>query len=72
MSISFLSFAECRTPWMELKSAPATKPNLGHAELSKSEREAQHLFSATRTQDALSKWIQTQFKDNLQDIDGNH
>lgn len=68
---SFPFHVSCRTPWTELKSVPTTKPNLSHAELSKSEREAQHLFSVTRTQDALSKWIQTQFKDNLQDIDGN-
>ncbi|CAM4908108.1 unnamed protein product [Rotaria socialis] len=62
------------TPWTEIKSAAAsssstTKSNLAHAELSKSEREVKCLFSTTRTQDALSKWTQTQFKDNLQAID---
>jgi hypothetical protein len=59
------------TPWTELKSStpPTTKSHSIHAELSKSEREAKCLFSTTRTQDALSKWIQTQFKDNLQAID---
>ena len=40
--------------------------------MTKSEREAKYLFSTTRTQDALSKWIQTQFKDNLQAIDGKN
>jgi hypothetical protein len=63
-----------RTPWTELKSAATpsstAKSNPTNAELSKSEREAKYLFSTTRTQDALSKWIQTQFKDNLQAIDG--
>jgi hypothetical protein len=64
-----------RTPWTELKStavasSSTTKYNPAHAELTKSEREAKCLFSTTRTQDALSKWIQTQFKDNLQAIDG--
>ncbi|CAF4526954.1 unnamed protein product, partial [Rotaria magnacalcarata] len=64
-----------RTPWTELKSAAASssstsKSNLAHAEFSKSEREVKCLFSTTRTQDALSKWTQTQFKDNLQAIDG--
>ncbi|CAM4806474.1 unnamed protein product [Rotaria magnacalcarata] len=62
------------TPWTELKSAAASssstsKSNLAHAEFSKSEREVKCLFSTTRTQDALSKWTQTQFKDNLQAID---
>jgi hypothetical protein len=66
-----------RTPWTELKSAvppstATTKSNPTNAELSKSEREAKCLFSTTRTQDALSKWIQTQFKDNLQAIDGRN
>ncbi len=61
-----------RTPWTELKSSaiPSSKPNSSHNELSKSEREAKYLFTTTRTQDALSKWTQTQFKDNLQAIDG--
>jgi hypothetical protein len=62
-----------RTPWTELKSTAAppstTKINPVNAELTKSEREAKYLFSTTRTQDALSKWVQTQFKDNLQAID---
>ncbi|CAF0949761.1 unnamed protein product [Rotaria sordida] len=65
------------TPWTELKSsavssssaAATTKTNPVNVELSKSEREAKCLFATTRTQDALSKWTQTQFKDNLQDID---
>ncbi|CAF1566550.1 unnamed protein product [Adineta ricciae] len=60
------------TPWTELKSAAAplsTKSNSSTVELTKSEREVKCLFSATRTQDALSKWAQTQFKDNLQAID---
>jgi hypothetical protein len=66
-------FFSCRTPWTELKSAavpPPSKTNYGPVELTKSEREVKGLFSATRTQDALSKWVQTQFKDNLQAIDG--
>ena len=69
--------ASSRTPWSELKpvatssSASSAKSHSAHAELSKSEREAKYLFNTTRTQDALSKWTQTQFKDNLQAIDGN-
>ena len=52
-------------------AAPPTKSTASsHAELSKSEREAKYLFTNTRTQDALSKWTQTQFKDNLLAIDG--
>ncbi|CAF1014462.1 unnamed protein product [Rotaria sp. Silwood1] len=61
------------TPWTELKSATVpsstTKTNPANVELSKSEREAKCLFTTMRTQDALSKWTQTQFNDNLQAID---
>lgn len=39
-------------------------------EIMKSEREAKDLFTTKRTQDALSKWTHTQFKDNSKDIDG--
>lgn len=40
-------------------------------ETTKTEREAKDLLTTTRTQDALSKWTQLQFKDNSKDIDGN-
>ena len=60
-------------PWTDFKSAtPSTKTNPVNVELSKSEQEAKNLFTTTRTQDALSKWTQAQFKDNLQAIDGKH
>lgn len=39
-------------------------------EPSKNEREAKRLFSTTRTQDALSKWMQIRFKDALKEVDG--
>ena len=39
-------------------------------EKAKSNRDAKHLLTSTRTQNALSKWTQTRFKDNLKDIDG--
>ncbi len=66
-----------RTPWTELKAAsPSTittgKVNPTNDEITKHEREAKDLFTTTRTQDALSRWTQTQFKDNLKDIDGNN
>ncbi|CAF1621341.1 unnamed protein product [Adineta ricciae] len=62
------------TPWTELKptSPMATTPgkvNPKNADLTKNEQEAKRLFAATRAQDALSKWTQAQFKDNLKDID---
>jgi len=65
------------TPWTDVKSSStnsasinaSSKSHSTNAELSKSEREAKSLFNTTRTQDALSKWAQTQFKDNLQAID---
>jgi hypothetical protein len=61
-----------RTPWTELKpTSPSTiTPGKLNDESAKNEREAKCLFTATRTQDALSKWTQTQFKDNSKDIDG--
>lgn len=67
-----LFFLDCySTPWTELKSTTTVPPSTSkNVDLTKSEREAKCLFTTTRTQDALSKWIQTQFKDNLQAIDG--
>ncbi|CAF3653802.1 unnamed protein product [Adineta steineri] len=62
------------TPWTELKpTSPSAiipaKINPTNDDVIKTEREAKHLYTQTRTQDALSKWTQTQFKDNLKDID---
>jgi hypothetical protein len=52
------------TPWTELKpTSPSTVPSGKANETTKNEREAK------RTQDALSKWTQAQFKDDSQDID---
>jgi hypothetical protein len=62
-----------RTPWTELKPTSPIIPgkvNPTNDEIIKHEREAKDLFTKTRTQDVLSKWTQTQFKDNLKDIDG--
>ncbi|CAF1621656.1 unnamed protein product [Adineta ricciae] len=63
------------TPWTELKPTSPMVTTSGKvnpknaADLTKTEQEAKRLFAATRTQDALSKWTQAQFKDNLKDID---
>ncbi len=64
-----------RTPWSELKpTSPSTitsgRINPTHDETIKTECEAKRLVTTTRTLNALSKWTQTQFKDNLKNIDG--
>jgi hypothetical protein len=70
-----LILIKSRTPWTELKptSSPTITPGKvdpTNNETAKNEREAKDLFTTTRNQDALSKWTQNQFKDNLKDIDG--
>ncbi|CAF4504864.1 unnamed protein product [Rotaria sp. Silwood1] len=69
------------TPWTELKptsssSSPSStttitsgKINLTNDETTKNEHETKSVINTTRTQDALSKWAQTQFKDSLKDVD---
>ncbi|CAF3691301.1 unnamed protein product [Rotaria sordida] len=65
------------TPWTELKSTssppsttiPSGNINLPNDETIKNEHEAKSIFNTTRTQDALSKWTHTQFKDSLKDVD---
>jgi hypothetical protein len=46
------------------------KVNPINDETTKTKREVKDLHPTTRTQDVLSKWTETQFKDNLKDIDG--
>jgi hypothetical protein len=53
-----------RTPWTELKPTTTGKTNPTNNEPSKD------LSTNTRTQDALSKWAQNQFKESSKDIDG--
>lgn len=53
-----------RTPWTELK--PSSSPTASKV----SNEPPKESFVNNRTQDALSKWTQNQFKDNTNDIDG--
>lgn len=56
------------TPWTELKP---TSPSTVTAKPAPTTNEPpKDLSTNTRTQDALSKWTQNQFKETSKDIDG--
>jgi hypothetical protein len=68
VQLTFILMNFRATPWTELKpTSPSTvtaKPNPTPNEPPKD------LSTNTRTQDALSKWTQNQFKETSKDIDG--
>jgi hypothetical protein len=67
LKLFFISM-KYRTPWTELKpTSPST--TTGKANPTNNEP-TKDLSANTRTQDALSKWTQNQFKDSSKDIDG--
>ncbi|CAF1917971.1 unnamed protein product [Rotaria magnacalcarata] len=62
-------------PWTEIKPTPSLstitpeKIISTNDETRKIESEAKYILNTTRTQDALSRWTQAQFKDNFKDVD---
>ncbi|CAF4255406.1 unnamed protein product [Rotaria socialis] len=62
-------------PWTEIKPTPSLPTITSEKIIStnddtrKNESETKNIFNTTRTQDALSRWTQAQFKDNFKDVD---